>query len=350
MHRFRRSAFTLIELLVVIAIIAILIGLLLPAVQKVREAASRSSCQNNLKQICLAAHNYESANAKLPAGYDQQGNGTLVYLLPYLEQTSVFSNYSFRPSPQSTPGYALFYQDPLNRPPSTGVDTYAPAANATGLYGTQPDIKVFICPAASVTKAEQGSAVMVQGGATAEVRNANGQTSTKGDMPPTIAVNTGTFSSAPGRLVLGRTNYLPNSGYGDILNFPDYDGPFINRTQRKLEAIPDGTSRTIAFWEYAGGFVDFGAGNLLTGWGGHAWAQGGGFNRFWLCPNSANTNCDFVNSRGLAWGTPTSEHAGNRIQVAYLDGSIRNIPPDLDFNTLLAITGVSDGLLVSNLD
>jgi prepilin-type N-terminal cleavage/methylation domain-containing protein/prepilin-type processing-associated H-X9-DG protein len=129
----RRRGFTLIELLVVIAIIAVLISLLLPAVQSAREAARRAQCTNNLKQIGLAMHNYESTNTTLPPGVKGCCWGTwLNFIMPFIEGNNQFNAYNFAGNDRYE-GLGI----------QTGQFRYGGAVNTTVTYGR---VNTYLCP------------------------------------------------------------------------------------------------------------------------------------------------------------------------------------------------------------
>ncbi len=212
-----RKGFTLIELLVVIAIIAVLVGLLLPAVQKVREAAARMSCQNNLKQMGLAAMNYESTYGQLPPRTGsvsvngvQMGNDatTQVLIMPFVEQANKYNLFN--------PNYKTWNDH------SVGPDVFT-TNPATGLGINQAfrtnDVKFFICPS-------DGSST---------VRGANSLNTADTTVPEgrlnylaSVGTTSTEISTAPGRGIFAGNNSFKGNTIG---------------------AITDGTSNTAMFAE-----------------------------------------------------------------------------------------------------
>jgi prepilin-type N-terminal cleavage/methylation domain-containing protein len=287
--RRRRTGFTLIELLVVIAIIAILIGLLLPAVQKVREAAARMSCSNNLKQLNLAAANYESANGVLPPGNNSTSQiGTLGYLLPYIEQANIYA--MIEPTKLTVPGTGGVWY---------GGGSWAAANNR---------VKTFQCPS------DTSDTVTPTNGVWAYVFTSGG------------AIDGGSFgpTSYPG---LGMTDYASNAGYIGAGN-PTWCGPYFTDSKTKITAITDGTSNTLGFGEYLGG-TSPGARDFVATWMGT-----GGVPSGW----GLNTTS--------SWTSFGGKHTGG-VLFGFCDGSVRSLTRGMDFTTFVELSAMSDGYVIS---
>jgi prepilin-type N-terminal cleavage/methylation domain-containing protein/prepilin-type processing-associated H-X9-DG protein len=221
--RCSRRGFTLIELLVVIAIIGTLMGLLVPAVQKVRAAAARLQCQNNLKQIGLACHNYHDAQQALPPGYyataaypdTYPGWGWGAFLLPYLEQEPLYRQIDFNaPVQNSAAAQAILkgFLCPMDTPPSSPFVLTDAALTPLGLVGPS-SYAATVGPDADEADAFTGSGVFYRNSRTrlTDITDGTSQTVMLGERA--WAQVQGTWAGAPSGAVTraGARNPWPNA-------------------------------------------------------------------------------------------------------------------------------------------
>jgi prepilin-type N-terminal cleavage/methylation domain-containing protein len=308
--------FTLVELLVVIAIIGVLVALLLPAVQSARESARRAKCVNNLKQIVLGVHNYETSHRTFPIGHYDCCYGTwLLSLLPYIEQNALYQQY-VRPGAMEGFGGA-----------SGGDIRYGTAVN---LPVTRTQIAVYTCPS--------------------DIKSANASV-ISGVTFHNYVANHGNTSR--GRLTYGNVNF---GGAPFIVVINPTKSPAVptdlkNPQVVKFADVVDGLSNTLAFSETVQGK----SGDLR----GFAWWGGGSHFETYITPNSSQPdvtesssycmpsvrlNPPCIGASGSTWETiaARSRHPVG-VNAALCDGSTRFVSNNVDLTTWRSLGTAANG-------
>ena len=358
----RMRGFTLVELLVVIAIIGILVGLLLPAVQAAREAARRMQCGNNLKQLGLALHNFESANKKIPSSlnapdfggaYNDDNNsyvGHLVQLLPYMEQSAIYN-----PFGANCDMNAATYLLPVTSPPNLRRRAwYHDLAGTVVVRGgavTYPDIMAvsaakipsFVCPsdsADSVFVAGTGNFIYwftIQGIGTSPAPSITAYyMNDQLGRPVARDTNTTNYLGVTGRFPASASKYNATVA-ADAAKIDNYSGLFRYNKDNKFSIASDGLSNTLAFGEVTGSWTD---GSKPTG-------------RLTSFSWTSSAHPIHWNTKSFVAGTPYNQAVKDWIRFSSMhtglnqwtlgDGSVKTLSLSTDPNVMLSLGGAADG-------
>lgn len=328
-----RRGFTLVELLVVIAIIGVLVGLLLPAVQAARESARRSSCTNNLKQIGLAFHNFESAKNRFPAGHQhiaaaQPAWGWGVFILPYAENATVFD-----------------VLDPVTKTLNDQCNAIIADPAGPICQALQTRIPMYRCPS-DITKPLND---LISFGSKLDINSTS---------HPKLATSNYVASCGDGRYNAAGTSFGPqnsNDSLGALWGFRKTASttdptllPGFGMAGLRGKDFPDGLSKTLLVGERCGA-TDAGAATAGNGSFAAVWAGNGD-------PNNGTS----ANAAGRCYGRTSStrylndysstgngkffnSYHANSVPFLYCDGSVSFLEENTDSSVLVNLAARGDG-------